>query len=90
MSLQQQVSDGFIRVTEAINTVDNKPTVLQEYASDPVSPAQGTAWILRTVLNPQGTFSGFFGGFVNTTTIDDNQFQLSVNTTYGIKRIELE
>lgn len=87
------LSDRLISVIQAIGAdikkLQNKTPTLPEIDTDPVSPPIGTVWVLRTVINPVGTFAGFIGGYPLETQVDQDKFEFSVQTTLGVRRTEL-
>lgn len=62
---------------------------LPEVATDPVTPAIGQQWIQRRVIHPAGTLSAFVGGYPVVLLTDQNAFSLSIQTSEGVKRLEL-
>lgn len=59
--------------------------LIPEYTTDPLSPALGESWILRTFLSFGGDLI-YFHGAMPVTTGEDNKFEFSVLTTGGVKR----
>lgn len=63
---------------------------IPELAIDPVAPANGAAWVLRTLNNEANTLQALIGGFPLTTQSPDYKYQLSFKSIdEGIKRVEL-
>ena len=62
---------------------------LPELTNDPASPAVGQSWIRRRVIHPAGTLSAFVGGYPVVLLADQNAFALSIQTSEGVKRLEL-
>lgn len=56
---------------------------ITELNVDPDPPSVGQAWVLKTLENPQGTLSGFVGGFPVVTQQDDNKYEFSFRTAAG-------
>lgn len=63
---------------------------LPEYTTDPASPTAGQSWLLRQVINPAGTVEGFVAGLPVLTLTDQSRFDLSIQTTEGVRRLELK
>lgn len=61
---------------------------LPELTDDPALPAVGQSWI-RRVIHPAGTLSAFVGGYPVVLLTDQNAFSLSIQTSEGVKRLEL-
>ena len=63
---------------------------LQELGDDPIDPANGDTWVLRSLNNAAGTLQAVVGGFPLVTEVDDFKYQFSFKTiNEGIKRVEL-
>lgn len=75
-----------------VTTLENTPpptTSTPEFNSDPVSPNLGDTWVLRSIANQAGTIQFTIGGLPFITESDQLLHQLSVQTTSGVKRVEL-
>jgi hypothetical protein len=62
---------------------------LPEVTADPASTVVGQQWIQRRVIHPAGTLSALVGGFPVVLLTDQNAFALSIQTSEGVKRLEL-
>lgn len=63
-------------------------SALIEYTTDPVAPQQGEQWILKTTTTVD-VLSALAGGFPVVTPTPISTFDLSINTSDGIKRVAI-
>lgn len=93
-----QQDDIAVFVTDAAGNLDfvvipkrsagGGSSALSEYTTDPVAPQQGEQWILKTttIVN---VLSALVGGFPVFTATPISTFDLSINTSGGIKRVAI-
>lgn len=77
--------------TGSYNDLSDKPqgTLLQEFTVDPLSPAQGSTYLYKTLDVPDGELTSFYGSMPMVQDGDSNKFYLTAVTSEGLKRSEL-
>lgn len=68
----------------------SQSALLLELTIDPENPQIGQQWIKRTVLAAEGTLQGFFGAYPVRHLKDVSEFFYSVQTSDGVRRVELK
>lgn len=88
MLQQERIAEGFNRLTQAINTLQESSRGFQEYTQDPLNPVEGEAWVL---VSPDGYAAvGFFGAMPILYASGNSKYELSIKTSTGIKRIGIK
>lgn len=72
-----------------ITTLENTPTKISELTDDPPSPVSGQTWVKKSLSAEAGDLGGFIGILPVIYDADQYQFLLSVQTSGGIKRVEM-
>lgn len=87
--VDQDAELPMIFVPPEVDVIAGVPTgLLAEYTADPVMPQQGEQWILKTTTIVD-VLSAFVGGFPVFTPTPISTFDLSINTSGGIKRVAI-
>lgn len=87
--VDQDAELPMIFVPPEVDVIVGVPTgLLAEYTADPVMPQQGEQWILKTTTNTD-VLSALVGGFPVVMPTSISTFDLSINTTGGIKRVAI-
>ena len=98
MSMQGNIAQALSRLTTAVVALSARsagPVSLSEYTVDPVEPEPGNQWVLRSYaggLDALGVITGYRMGqpMVLQAEIEPvSVFDLSVQTSAGIKRVRL-
>lgn len=84
----QDVELPMVVVLPEFDVVVGVVGLLEEYTTDPVAPQQGEQWILKTTTNTD-VLSALVGGFPVVTPTPISTFDLSINTSDGIKRVAI-
>lgn len=61
--------------------------LIDEVTTDLLNPVQGQIWVLKTVENASGSLQAMLGGFPLTLQNEQSRFELTVNTSDGLRRI---
>jgi hypothetical protein len=81
-----------VATSGSYNDLTDKPSgavVITEVVVDPSSPNLGDAWLFKTLNVAEGEFTGMFGAMPFTQETDSYSFQLSIQTSEGVKRLSM-
>lgn len=92
-SINSQNSTQIQNIQTSVQTLQNQLAGLSfsipELLADPTVAQVGQQWVKRTVLAAAGSLQGFFGAYPVQHLADVNRFDLSVQTSDGVRRVEL-
>lgn len=92
-SVNAQNSTQIQNIQSAVQTLQNQLAGLSfsipELLADPTAAQVGQQWVKRTVLAVAGSLQGFYGEYPVQHLVDVNRFDLSVQTSDGVRRVEL-
>lgn len=89
--LLAQHSSAIDDLDDRVTAIESTPpnALIPEFDDDPLTPANGEQWVRRSVANVANTIQFTIGGFPFVTESTEYQYHLSVQTSGGVKRVEL-